>query len=146
MALNLNVDGARTDNPSDTDIAHGFESLDKREARLLSGPGLSMILLSRSETENLVATGTYAQGFMLSHQNGRPEDEIATDMREPVPVDKVIKAFQSYVRGEDWGQSTYKWERVGIIDANPRATTKRLIIFVIGGVIAFAIIKFLANR
>jgi hypothetical protein len=146
MSLKLNVDGLQTENPSDSQIACGFESLDKGEARLLSGPGLSMVILSRSDTEDLVATGTYTQGFVLTHQDGRPEEEITTDMHQPVPVDTVIKMFQSYARGENWGKSQYQWERIGLIDANPRQTTKRLILYALVAAVAIAIIKLLANR
>ena len=147
MAMTLNVDGVRTEGPSDTDIAHGFESLDKEEARIFSGPGLSIITLDRSDTESLTATGTYAQGFILGYQNGRPEDEVSTDLHDPVPVEKVIKAFQSYARGEDWGQSKFEWKRVGIFDGNPQARNRRLTLaIVIFVVLAIVIMKLLTTR
>ena len=147
MAVNLNVDGVRTQSPSDTDIAHGFETLDRKEARIFSGPGLSIITLDRSETESLTATGTYAQGFILGYQNGRPEDEVSTDLHNPVPVEKVIKAFQFYARGEDWGQSTFEWKRVGVFDGSPQARNRRRILaIVVFVVLAIVIMKLLTTR
>src|SRR5262245_25222647 len=143
MALNLDVDGKQTANPRDSDIAHAFESLEKGATRLLSGPGLSIIVLSRGKAEELAATGTHAMGFMLSyHQNGS-KDEFSTDPQQPLSVGEVIRAFQLYARGEDWGQSLYKWKRVGSMKEIPIGN---IILLIILGGITVAIIKFLASR
>jgi hypothetical protein len=110
MALTLNVDGKIIENPSETDIAFAFESLDKGTG-LFRGPGLSMIILARKEAEEIMATGIHDEGFVLTYQDGNPAYNYNSDIHQPIPVAETIKIFQAYARNEDWGQSKFKWGR-----------------------------------
>ena len=144
MPLTLNVDGKMTSEPDPTDIAHAFESLDKRSGGLITGPGLSMIILEQDEAHLLMATGTYASGFLLSYHDGERECEYNSDMKQPVPVGEVVGIFQAYARGADWGRSKFKWER-NVVEDKPANIIKRLLIIGILGFLAYVIIKHLAK-
>lgn len=107
MALTLDVDGKIIENPSATDIACAFETLGKGTG-FFRGPGMSMIILARREAEEIMATGTHDEGFVLTYQDGHPEYNYNTDIHQPVPLAETVKIFQAYARNEDWGQSKFK--------------------------------------
>lgn len=138
MALTLNVDGKSIRNPSETDIASAFETLGKGTG-FLRGPGLSMIILARREAEEIMATGTHDEGFVLTYQSGNREYNYSTDIHQPIPVAETIKIFQAYARNEDWGQSKFNWHRFDL----EVKTSKVLIRLLIIGLIAFIAIKWI---
>ena len=139
MALSLDVDGKKTENASVTDVALAFESLSKGTG-FFGGPGISMIILARKEAEEIMATGTYNEGFILTYQDGHPEYNHSTDIYQPFPVAEAIKIFQSYARNEDWGQSKFKWERFDLEDKTS-TIIKRLLIIGILGFVAVVLVK-----
>lgn len=132
MPLVLDVDGKRTSEPSAADIAEAFNSLDKRASGWLSGPGLSLITLERGAANSLTATGTYAQGFLLSHQDGDSASEFNSDPARPISAVEVISVFQAYARcDEDWRM----WERY-VTTEKTSNILKRLLMF---GLIALGV-------
>jgi len=145
MALTLVVDDEKTENPDSTDVASAFESLDKRPAGFLKGAGLSMIILARTDVDFLMATGCYAEGFVLSYQDGNPEYEYNSDLHQPVPVEETIKMFQAYARGENWGRSNIQWNRLRMKYGTVGAI-KRLLIIGFAGFLAFVLIKYFIGR
>jgi hypothetical protein len=141
MPLTLSVDRNRIEGVDSTDIAHAFESLDRRSGGAFTGPGLSMIILERDAAHLLMATGTYAAGFVLSHHDGDPEYEYNSDMNQPVTVEEVTKIFQAYARGEDWGQSKFKWEPFDSREGNTSKIIKRLLGIGFLGYLAYVVVK-----
>ena len=125
------------------DIARAFESLDHRPSSLLRGPGLSMVILARKEAEDIMAVGTYAQGFVLTYMDGNPEYNQTSDMNKPIQVGEVIKIFQAYARNEDWGQSNFKWERFDLKPKVSKVVIGWLIILLIGIAVMALLSKFI---
>jgi len=140
MALTLNVDGKIIENPSETDIAFAFESLEKGTG-FMRRPGLSIIILARKEAEEIMATGIHDEGFVLTYQDGDPAYNYNSDIHQPVPVDETIKIFQAYARNEDWGQSKFKWSRFEL-EVKP---SKSLVYWLIIGVMVFIVIKLITK-
>lgn len=141
MPLTLSVDGKRTEEAGATDIARAFESLDRRTGGVFTGPGLSMIILERDDAHLLMATGTYAAGFVLSYHDGDPEYEYNSDVSQPITVEEVIKIFQAYARGDDWGQSKFKWEPFDSREGNTSKIIKRLLGIGFLGYLAYVVLK-----
>jgi len=133
MPLTLNADGRKTVGPGATDIAHAFESLERGPG---IGPGISIIMLQCDEAHMLTATGTYTEGFFLGHNDGDPEYEYVTDMHQPISPDDIIKIFQAYAGGEDWGQSKFKWE---VNDTRESMAWKIISRVLVGGFICYFI-------
>ncbi len=99
-----------------------------------------MVILEYDDANLLMATGTYACGFMLSHHDGDKECEYHTDVNQPITVPEVIKIFQAYARGEDWGRSTFKWERV-VVDDKISHIIKRLVILGFFGYLIYVVVR-----
>jgi hypothetical protein len=142
MALTLNVDGKTIENPSDSDIVSAFESLGKGTG-FFRGPGLSIIILARKEAEEIMAVGTYNEGFVLTYQDGHREYNYTTDLHQPVSTDETIKIFQAYARNEDWGQSKFKWERCALEEKTSTVIKRLLVIGILACLIYCAIKLFL---
>jgi hypothetical protein len=136
MPLTLNADGKRTNEPTAADIARTFESLERGRFRLFGfrGPGISLIILQRDESHMLTATGTYSDGFMLGHNDGDPDLEHVTDMNKPIPPADMVKIFQAYARGDDWGHSTFNWD---VNDLRGGKTSRILVWLLVGGFVAY---------
>jgi hypothetical protein len=139
VALNLNIDGKRIEEPGPADIARGFEELGKG-AGFFKGPGITIAVLARDETHELMATGTRAAGFMLSYKDGEADCEYITGPEQAVKFEEAIRIFQSYARGDDWGQSNFQWERLQVFEKTPKVI-KRLLIIAVLGFLAFMLVR-----
>jgi hypothetical protein len=107
--MTLDIDGKKTENPDDTAIAQGFESIDKRTG-FRSG-GLSLIILSRNEVDTLTTSGHPVEGWgALLHENNSVTR--GADISTPLRQEKAIQIFQSYARGDDSWEKEFQWEIV----------------------------------
>ena len=121
MALTLDVDGRRIENPDSTEIARAFESLDKRTGFLHGG--LSLVTLAADETHSLGASGHPVEGFTLCHRDEDPKRDSFS--RRTLTMQDVIKAFQRYAQREDWGKAGIDWDELETLDGKRQA--KRLL-------------------
>jgi hypothetical protein len=130
MPLTLNVDGKNTKRPTASDIAFAFDALDKRTG-LIHG-GLSLVMLIKDEVHWLTAAGHADEGFALSYQDGDPQFEYFSDNR--LSTTDVIRIFQTYAAGSDWGKETFKWDRTQQFDTRTQA--RRLMWILAMGLVA----------
>ncbi len=130
MALILDVDGEKTENPDSKQIADGFRSIDPEQAGFHAGTGISMVVLIKDEANSITATGHPSEGFSLSFEEGEQDVVYETKRLEFLPMDEVVAIFQAYARGEDWGKDRFQWERS---DYRQSKVAKIIIFIVIGG-------------
>ena len=115
MALTLNVDRKQTVEPDDLDIAREIGSIDSSKGL---GSGISLIILSRDSTHWICASGHPLEGFALSYQDGDAEWEYCN--KRFLPPAEIIKIFQAFARGGDWGKAGFDWEAVRTARDLPR--------------------------
>lgn len=138
VALTLDIDGEETQDPSAAQISEAFERLKKGGGWF--GPGITIATLARSETQWLMATGTRDAGFMISYQDGEAAWQYDAGPEQALPIGEVVGVFQSYARGQDWGQSNFVWERTQLF-SETGVVVKRLLIITLVGVVAYVLIK-----
>ena len=144
MALSLNIDGKIIEEPGPDDIARSFEELSKAKSFTL-GPGITMAILARDEAYRLMATGSRDAGFVLSYKDGDADSEYVIEPGLDVEFGEVIRIFQAYARGEDWGKETFNWERREVA-ARRSMLIKILLIVTILGILALVVArKFIAK-
>lgn len=68
-------------------------------------------ILSRTEMTYIQAAGSAAGGFALEYQDGDLGAHFLAG-GSAIPVEVVISAFCSYLRGEDAWKSAYSWEKL----------------------------------
>src|SRR5689334_14821137 len=118
MALRLDIDGEIVEEPKAEDIARGFEELGKGSG-FFKGPGITIAVLASDESHEISATGTRGDGFMLAYKDGDADSEFIAGPEQAVTFEEVIRIFQAYARGEDWGRANFKWERMQLFEKTP---------------------------
>lgn len=101
------------------------------------------MVLRKDATHWLAAFGTFAEGFSLSYQDGDSNYQFYAE-QQGTPVAEVVRIFQAYARGEDWGQARFTWEPF-ILRDKTMTIVKRLLMIILLGYTAWAVIK-LATR
>jgi hypothetical protein len=106
MALTLDVNGKKTESPNGTDIACGFESIDKRTG---FSKALSLVILSRDGENSLITSGHPVEGWgaLIYEADGISN---GADISKPITQEKIIQIFQSYGRGDDLWKIELTWE------------------------------------
>jgi len=139
MALTLNINGKIIEEPSPDEIAKSFEGLSKMKSFTLA-PKIATAILARNEAHQVMATGHREAGFVLSHKDGDVDSEYVIEPGRDVEFDEVIRIFQAYARGEDWGKETFTWERRAV--ASRRSTLIRILLIVsVLSILAVAILR-----
>jgi len=136
MPPTLAIDGEVTKNPSATDIATKLEAIDKRDS------GISLVTLTLDETHFLSAAGHPAEGFSLSFQDGDPSCEYFS--YKFLPVLEIIRVFQDYACGRDWGREKFTWDAMRTLDSKTQLKRLALIVGIV--VLLYAAVRVVISR
>lgn len=139
MALTLNINGKIIEEPSSDEIARSFEELSKMKSFSLELK-MAVAILARDEAHQLIATGQREAGFVLSHRDGGVDSEYMIDSGGDVEFAEVVRIFQAYARGEDWGKETFTWERRAVAFRSSMLIRILLIVSVLS-ILAVAILR-----
>jgi hypothetical protein len=134
--MTLEVDGNRTENPDANAIAAGFGSINKRTGFFRGA--ISLVKIAHDQTHWLAAAGNPAEGFTLSYQDGDPLRDYFTDRL--VPAAEVLKIFQAYACGDEWGREKFIWDTCLSLDR--KTQFRRLVVI---AVVASAVIWFVTR-
>jgi hypothetical protein len=76
----------------------------------LTGEGDSFAILSKTEMTYIQTTGSPAEGFVLEYQDGSLDLHFRCS-EEHLDLEKVIRAFTLYLRGDERWRTEFSWEQ-----------------------------------
>jgi hypothetical protein len=101
LTVRLELEGGTTiEHPTDGDIADALASLQQGDN--------SFAILGQTEMTYLQASGGDGDGFVLEYQDGSLVEHYHSIDRA-IPLDRVIRTFQKYGRGDTSWRAETKW-------------------------------------
>jgi hypothetical protein len=111
----------------------------------LTGDGDSFAILARSNQVYIQTSGDPHNGFILEYRDGSEEEHYSCSTVD-LTVDRVVRAFQSYLADDGRWKSDLEWKSQAF-DYSGGAITGKKIIAAVGLILAAAVIWgiFVAN-
>lgn len=132
----MTLETAESKDPSPTD-----ESIEDA-LRKLDGASNHFAILSIDEMTYMQASGSAETGFVIEYQDGALDEHFkSTDTA--IPLERVSKAFQSYLRRDDKWKSEFEWEKDEAVAGGGCASALFALLIVPGAV---SVVSWLVTR
>lgn len=107
MALTLQVDDKKIEEPDSAAIAREFESIDKTAG--FRCRGLSLVILSRGEGDSLTTAGHPVEGWGGVIREVKGVNRGAK-ISGSLTQEKIIQIFQAYAQGDELWEKEFEWK------------------------------------
>lgn len=106
--------------------------------RSLAGDGDSFAILARADQVYIQTSGDPRNGFVLEYRDGSEEEHYSCSNFE-LTAEQIIRAFQSYLAGDDKWKSELEWQPQAF-EYSGRTSTGKKVAVAVGLILTVAVV------